>query len=307
MYKYTVFTGIFLTFELLLFFSSISLAGELKYSSSNVVFEDKDENDSTIINFKTKIDSITIQDKESGCKFIYYFFGKSNGIFTMKWNGGSIDNYAHGNGILKVFINDSESMTYIGTLNKGKTNGYGTKIWVNEQRYTGETKNGLENGFGTIYLGNSDKYVGYWENGQYDGHGTYYFYNGDKYIGEFKDGQPNGSGTFYWQKGDKYVGEFKNGLFNGYGTYFWKDDRKYVGNWKDGKKCGQGIYSWVDGDKYIGEWKNDKQNGLGTLICDTEKYEGEWKDGLKHGKGTLINSNGDILKKGTWSNDIFIE
>ena len=59
----------------------------------------------------------------------------------------------------------------------------------------------------------------------------------------------------------------------------------YEGDFVNGKFEGNGKYIWEHGGYYIGQCKN----------------------GLANGKGTLYNKNGDIIQKGNWINDEFVE
>ena len=59
---------------------------------------------------------------------------------------------------------------------------------------------------------------------------------------------------------------------------------------------------------YEGDFVNDKYEGKGKGIWENgEYYIGQWKNGLRNGKGTLYNKNGDIIQKGNWINDKFVE
>ena len=165
-----------------------------------------------------------------------------------------------------------------------------------------------------------DKYVGEWKNNEINGQGTYYFLadnnsKGDKYEGEFRNGVFQGQGTYTFSSGHKYTGEFRDGERNGKGisTYYYPHKSagyKYVGDFKDGKRHGQGTSSWGEGphkgDKYVGEHRYGKMHGQGTYYwADGRKEVGEFKNGSLNGYAVKYNSDGTILKKGIFKDDVF--
>ena len=162
------------------------------------------------------------------------------------------------------------------------------------RQYVGEWKDNLYNGQGTFTWENSDKYVGEFKDGKFNGQGTYTFgpnseWAGEKYVGQWWNNKKNGRGTYTYANGDKYVGEFRDDKFNGHGTFTfgidsdWAGD-KYVGDFIDGKYNGQGTYTYADGRKDVGEFKDGKLNGYATLYS----------------------ASGNILKRGIWKDDEFL-
>jgi len=81
-----------------------------------------------------------------------------------------------------------------------------------------------------------------------------------------------------------------------------------------GKLSGTGLYKYKNGTLYIGDFKDKKPNGFGMLICSEEDtvancpnskiYVGKFKDGLKRGKGVCYNSNGEMIYRGRFENDM---
>ncbi len=81
-----------------------------------------------------------------------------------------------------------------------------------------------------------------------------------------------------------------------------------------GKLSGTGLYKYKNGTVYIGDFKDKKPNGFGMLICSEEDtitncpnskiYVGKFKDGVKRGKGVCYNSNGEMIYRGRFENDI---
>jgi hypothetical protein len=94
---------------------------------------------------------------------------------------------------------------------------------------------------------------------------------------------------------------------NGTGTYVWGDGNKYSGTWKDGKPHGKGKLISPYGITYAGEWVDNKLHGYGKIIYfNGNKYIGSFKYGKRDGKGILYDKKNNILKKGSWKNDIFV-
>jgi hypothetical protein len=114
------------------------------------------------------------------------------------------------------------------------------------------------NGRGTLVLPNGDKYVGEFKDSVANGQGTITWQNGGRYMGEFKDGVANGQGTLTYPDGIKYVGEIKDNKANGKGTLTYCDSAKYVGEFKGNKFNGQGTLTYTDGRIKRGVWKDNK-------------------------------------------------
>lgn len=190
------------------------------------------------------------------------------------------------------------------------TNGIGTMIWSNEEKYEGQWKNKNENDQGTYTWPNGDKYVGQFKDGKQGGQGTYTYVDGKKYVGQFKDDHENGQGTLTYPEGaeyQKYVGQFKNDNFGGQGMLIYADGKKYTGQFKEGKREGNGTLITPAGEKYTGQWQDDQMTGKGTFINPFgAKYVGDYVNGIRHGYGTLYKPNGTIEYQGKWVNGIFV-
>ena len=66
---------------------------------------------------------------------------------------------------------------------------------------------------------------------------------------------------------------------------------------------------YKDGSEYSGK-VDDKGNrhDKGKLtLANGEKYVGEWKNDKKDGQGVYCNTDGSILKRGFWRDDIFLK
>jgi hypothetical protein len=155
------------------------------------------------------------------------------------------------------------------------TNGYGTFIYDNGNKYEGDWKDTKQEGQGTMIIPNSNKYIGEWKNGNPDGHGTIISPNGDKYVSQWKDGIPEKQVTITYQNGGSYTGENKNGIPEGQGTFIYSNGDKYIGKFKDGIRNGKGNYFVANGTQIKGIWKNGQltQNSSSTSRRTTKARE----------------------------------
>lgn len=139
------------------------------------------------------------------------------------------------------YLEDGERK-YVGELKKGKADGIGLELGINDMLYggiadyyLGEFKNGEESGFG---LEVSDAYstCGEFKKGYPNGKVTEYYYDTLIYEGNMKKGEYSGKGKTYYLDGTvEYEGEFKNGKYHGKGTLYDEDGNKvYSGRWKNG-------------------------------------------------------------------------
>jgi len=119
-------------------------------------------------------------------KLIFFFL-----LFTSSVHFSSAQNTD-----CKVLL-DSLKGTYVGECKKGKANGTGKAVGINE--YDGEFKNGLPEGMGKYTWTNGSYYYGSWKKGLKDGKGElHHFENGiEKLI------------TGYWKEGN-YRGEYEH-------------------------------------------------------------------------------------------------
>lgn len=117
-----------------------------------------------------------------------------------------------------------------------------------------------------------------------NGFGKKVYNNGNIYEGDFVNGSREGKGTLTSKYGTVYTGQFAEDVPNGKGKAKYENGDAYDGDWVDGNMEGQGTLTFKDGNYYIGAFKNDKQNGYGKEF----------------------NKAGDIVKEGTWKDDVFI-
>ncbi|MDB3966741.1 hypothetical protein N9399_03210 [Porticoccaceae bacterium] len=113
------------------------------------------------------------------------------------------------------------------------------------------------NGEGTYLSSNGDRYIGQWKDGKKHGQGIYKRPDGRTYIGQFKYDNATGQGSYTWTNGKKYVGDWKNNKYNGYGTLIEPDGLKYIGEFKNDKKHGSGTLFFPNGDRMKGRWNDD--------------------------------------------------
>ncbi len=96
------------------------------------------------------------------------------------------------------------------------SNGIGTYIWENGDKYEGGWTNNLCNGDGTYYYySDGSKYSGQWVYHNRVGQGTLWFGNGDVYTGQFKRNVPSGKGRYIYADGTVEEGEFLQYMFVG--------------------------------------------------------------------------------------------
>jgi len=105
--------------------------------------------------------------------------------------------------------------------------------------YIGRVEDGQPEGFGTMTFANGDSMYGMFVNGiMNDDTGHYDFADGGTYDGPIVGGTFHGLGTLTFggeYVGHRYTGNFENGYFSGQGTYIFPDGSTNVGLFKDGK------------------------------------------------------------------------
>ena len=249
---------------------------------------------------------------------------------TYHWDGDKFEEYIHGQGELRVYINDSliESRNYTkdnlalyGAINKSQVHEYKGDYFV------GSLRNGLYEGKGVLIKENGDIYSGEFKNGIPDGLLNYYKKNSLRYSGDWKEGKYHGFGVQYlddntrkegiWSEGEitdvekvrvtydngVYFGFVKNNKPNGEGELITHKKDTLFGNWVDGKLDG---YAEVISENFqsSGEWKNGKLNGHSYCVySDASIYNGDFIDNVKSGYGELFYN--DELYQGEWADDKF--
>ena len=156
---------------------------------------------------------------------------------------------------ITIFLEDGN--TYIGTLNKGLFDGFGTLSSLdNKYLYTGEWKDGLKHGKGQL-ITEKIKYSGKFENDVFSGNkGVLCDEKGNIYEGDFVNGKFEGYGHYKMSNGDNYIGQFKNGYFEGKGQLTDKKGNVFNGNFVRGQKDGFGLIVKSNGETIEGKYKN---------------------------------------------------
>ena len=203
-------------------------------------------------------------------------------------------NYFHYKNIEKIldYIRDTYN-----TKDNIKYNGYGKKIYENDEYYIGEFKNGLRDGKGIFYYNNEKlMFFGDFNGDKFEGTGHFMYQKYNYYIGEWKDNLRYGKGILNYKSGAKYQGDWVDDKANGYGKITYQNGEYYIGEMKNDLKQGKGILYYKNGNiLYDGEFMNNKYEGKGKYIYETgDYYIGEWKNNLKHGRGIIFDENGNI-------------
>lgn len=116
--------------------------------------------------------------------------------------------------------------------------------------------------------------------------------------------------SFKSSKGNRvyYIGDIKKNKANGQGVALLSTGSRYEGQWLNNKKHGEGTFYWSDGAYYEGEYHKDKRTGQGTYhFPNGEVFVGDWKNDVRHGSGIIYDKDGNIVAKGRWKNDEFVE
>ena len=112
---------------------------------------------------------------------------------TVSWNGGCVDGYADGKGLLQWYVDGVPSSRYEGTLHGGLLAGHGKLTMSNGASYEGDWLAGRQNGKGVQAMPDGSRYDGEWKNGQPDGHGVMRNAAGETITGKWKEGEFVGS------------------------------------------------------------------------------------------------------------------
>lgn len=154
--------------------------------------------------------------------------------------------------------------------------------------YIGSVEDGTPEGFGTMTFANGDSMYGIFVNGTMnDDTGNYDFADGGTYEGSIVDSVFSGHGTRTFggdYVGHSYTGNFENDDFNGEGTYTFSDGSTNVGQFKDGVFIPPSP-TQVDYD-YKGESLKGIPHGVGKMtMSNGDVYRGNFVNGLRHGLG----------------------
>lgn len=68
---------------------------------------------------------------------------------------------------------------------------------------------------------------------------------------------------------------------------------------------GEGVLRVSDGMKFKGTFKNGKKEGVGIEERkDGTRFEGHFHNGMKDGAFVEKDANGNVIRKGTYHNDV---
>jgi len=181
--------------------------------------------------------------------------------------------------------------------------------WDDGTSYVGEVEDGMPEGFGTMTFANGDSMYGIFVNGVINDDTAHYdFADGGAYDGPMINGKFFGLGTRTFggdYEGHSYTGNFENGNFNGEGTYFFPDGSTNEGQFKDGEflppTSGENDYV------YVGATSNGIPNGVGKMTwANGDVYKGDFVNGVRHGLGELTFADKTQLT-GRFENNEFIK
>lgn len=211
--------------------------------------------------------------------------------------------------------------------------GYGTKLFVSNEKYIGHFDKEEFDGQGVYYYADGTYYVGTWKNGEHNGEGRLYNNKGEvESIGIWKKGKltktlkmesqclsgdcQNGYGIYLYANGVKTIGIFRAGEIDGRAFVFYPNGTKYIGAWAKNKMSGEGTLYYPDGTFQSAYWNDvqkekeykkengcidgDCEDGQGVYIYRNEtKYKGYFKGSTANGKGICYYADGDIYL-GNW-------
>ncbi|HBC57626.1 MAG TPA: hypothetical protein DCZ03_10725, partial [Gammaproteobacteria bacterium] len=103
--------------------------------------------------------------------------------------------------------------TPVGALNSGEEE----YRWIDGRTYIGSVQDGKKQGYGTMIWPNGAIYEGDYLMDKKHGEGIFQWPDKHRYVGEFKDDKMHGRGIYSTPDGFKFVGQFENDLFHGLG------------------------------------------------------------------------------------------
>ena len=208
-------------------------------------------------------------------------------LFNKKWNGKGYDENGNiiyelinGNGKVKEYYSNYDSLIFEGQYLNGRKNGKGKEY---------DTKGNL------IFEGDyfNDKM---WNGKLYD--------IKNNIICKLNNGKGQIKKYDLFTNQLKFEAEYLNGEINGKGKEYYKSDNvRFNCEYLNGKKNGKGKeYDYYNRLVFEGEYKNDRRNGIGKEYkFDHLIFEGEYTNGNRNGIGKEY-YNDNIIFEGEYLN-----
>lgn len=233
---------------------------------------------------------------------------KAHGMGEVHRNGEKLYEGQFKNGLFdgtgSMYLGNED--IYIGDFKEDKIHGRGIYFFKSGKRYEGTFKNWKEDGKGKLFSPNGNlMYDGQWKQGRKTGTGVYYYCETEYYKGSFVDDKKQGEGKEYMRDGTMiFEGRFEDGKRQGSGTeYDFLGRVKFEGVFDEGFYSGKGIrHYYKDSVKYD---MRDWFKGEIMDLFDCGKYIGDFKKGKLEGEGMLLYTDGSLLYKGSFKNQLF--
>lgn len=166
-----------------------------------------------------------------------------------EWDGISVE--IKKDGTQEVYRNDDNGEKNITS-----------QLWEDNSgnKHIGTKKNGGIDGYGLRIYKNNEIYIGNFSEGQTDGMGLCYYPDSNFFsYGENKNGHSEGHVMYFWPSRCYYDGMAENGKLNGEGTIYYMDGGTKGGTWKDDSLYSGKILSvQKDGSVAVTVYENGK-------------------------------------------------
>ena len=116
---------------------------------------------------------------------------------TIRFEGECKQGLAHGQGLVKWYIEDKLQSVFKGTYRGGKMHGHGVMKFPDGSRYEGTFLRGQRSGQGTRTWSNGDFFEGTYVSNRRHGIGVMDFASGFRFAGNYQNGKPHGAGDCY--------------------------------------------------------------------------------------------------------------
>lgn len=234
---------------------------------------------------------------------------RNNG--TIRYDGEWRNGRFNGEGVYNYSKGDTQKrLQYKGGFVNGMRVGKGVLTWEDGSAYEGEFQDNLISGYGIMKWACGACYEGRFAKGARNGYGKYTAENGYCYDGEWKDGKRDGAGKTTYPDGWSAECIWKNDVpYTGMAREYAADGKTlvYEGEIVEGKRQGVGVlYCTRNGQQALFKGGIRQESWLvGTLYYADGKvwYEGEWMGQSYYGKGVEYDTEGRIIRQGTFEKD----